>query len=201
MRKNNSNNKKIHLKNIDNYNYMDKLSQYDEHIQQYIVNIGSFMYDKSKDFFEQQLTEKNALEKWNLDYNLDKINIEKKRLEERVREKEKENYQLKENVFQIKEEEREKFEHSIMWYKQQLEENQKITLLKEKNYEQDVSSRLSRETEQLNKRIEELTKKNKWYHDLYESNEKGTNYEEELYPKLLDYNDKYLNSIWQITDG
>ena len=125
MRKNNSNNKKIHLKNIDNYNYMDKLSQYDEHIQQYIVNIGSFMYDKSKDFFEQQLTEKNALEKWNLDYNLDKINIEKKRLEERVREKEKENYQLKENVFQIKEEEREKFEHSIMWYKQQLEENQK----------------------------------------------------------------------------
>ena len=199
MRKNNTNNKKIHLKNIDNYNYMDKLSQYDEHIQQFIVNIGSFMYDKSKDFFEQELTEKNALEKWNLDYNLDKINNEKRRLEERVREKEKENYQLKENVFQMKEEEREKFENSILWYKQQLEENQKITFFKEKNYEQEISSRLSRETEQLNKRIQELTKKNKWYHDLYESNEKGTNYEEELYPKLLDYNDKFLNSIWQIT--
>ena len=34
---------------------------------------------------------------------------------------------------------------------------------------------------------------------MYEDKSKGKNYEEELFPKLLDYNDKQLNSIWQIT--
>ena len=34
---------------------------------------------------------------------------------------------------------------------------------------------------------------------MYESNEKGMNLENELYPKLLEYNDKYMNSMWEIT--
>ena len=53
--------------------------------------------------------------------------------------------------------------------------------------------------EELNKKVNELEKKNKWYYDLYESTEKGVNLENELYPKLLEYNDKHMNSIWEIT--
>jgi prolyl-tRNA synthetase len=51
----------------------------------------------------------------------------------------------------------------------------------------------------LNKKIADLESKNKWYYSLYEDKSKGKNYEEELYPKMLDYNDAHLNSIWQIT--
>ena len=53
--------------------------------------------------------------------------------------------------------------------------------------------------EELNKKVNELEKKNKWYYDLYESTEKGVNLENELYPRLLEYNDKHMNSIWEIT--
>lgn len=53
--------------------------------------------------------------------------------------------------------------------------------------------------EELNKKVNELEKKNKWYYNLYESTEKGVNLENELYPRLLEYNDKHMNSIWEIT--
>jgi hypothetical protein len=32
-------------------------------------------------------------------------------------------------------------------------------------------------------------------YSIYEDKIKGKNYEEELYPKLLDYNDNHLNSV------
>ena len=178
---------------------MEKLSQYDEATQQFIVNVGTFMYDKSKTFFEDELMESKMIEKWDLDFNIDKIRNEKKRLEDKLREKENENMNLKSSIYKARDEEREKYEKSATWYKVQLEEMQKITKLKETNYEKDINERINRETEQLNKNIEDLKKKNKWYYDLYESKEKGTNDEEELYPKMLDYNDKYLNSGWAIT--
>ena len=193
------NNNKTYLKNRRLYNYMEKLSQYDEATQQFIVNVGTFMYDKSKTFFEDELMESKMIEKWDLDFNIDKIRNEKKRLEDKLREKENENMNLKSSIYKARDEEREKYEKSATWYKVQLEEMQKITKLKETNYEKDINERINRETEQLNKNIEDLKKKNKWYYDLYESKEKGTNYEEELYPKMLDYNDKYLNSGWAIT--
>ncbi len=192
-------NNKIYLKHNRQYNYMEKLTQYDEATQQFIVNVGTFMYDKSKSFFEDELMENKLVEKWDLDFNIDKINAEKKKIEERLREKENENMNLRNNIYKVRDEEREKFEKSTTWYKEQLEGVQQITRLKEMNYEKDINDRINRETEQLNKNIEELRKKNKWYYDLYESKEKGTNYEEELYPNMLDYNDKYLNSGWVIT--
>ena len=67
-------NNKIYLKHNRQYNYMEKLTQYDEATQQFIVNVGTFMYDKSKSFFEDELMENKLVEKWDLDFNIDKIN-------------------------------------------------------------------------------------------------------------------------------
>jgi hypothetical protein len=63
----------------------------------------------------------------------------------------------------------------------------------------DTERQIASKTEHLHKKIADLETKNKWYYSLYEDKSKGKNYEEELYPKLLDYNDMQLNSIWQIT--
>ena len=111
------NNNKTYLKNRRLYNYMEKLSQYDEATQQFIVNVGTFMYDKSKTFFEDELMENKMIEKWDLDFNIDKIRNDNKRLEDRLREKENENMNLKSSIYKARDEEREKYEKSATWYK------------------------------------------------------------------------------------
>ena len=42
---------------------------------------------------------------------------------------------------------------------------------------------------------EELKSKNDYYYKLYVDTNKGKNYEEELYPNILDYNDNYEDII------
>ena len=54
-------------------------------------------------------------------------------------------------------------------------------------------------TEELMRQVVELRAKNAWYYSMYEDKSKGKNYEEELYPRLLDYNDRCMNSVWVIT--
>jgi hypothetical protein len=66
-------------------------------------------------------------------------------------------------------------------------------------FQRDTERQISAKTAHLSEQIAELKAKNQWYYSLYEDKSKGKNYEEELYPKLLDYNDKYLNSLWNIT--
>jgi hypothetical protein len=53
--------------------------------------------------------------------------------------------------------------------------------------------------EELGKQLQALKAKNEWYYNMYEDKSKGKHYEEELYPRLLDYNDKHVNSVWTIT--
>jgi hypothetical protein len=53
--------------------------------------------------------------------------------------------------------------------------------------------------DQLGKQLQVLKAKNEWYYNMYEDKSKGKHYEEELYPRLLDYNDKHLNAVWTIT--
>ena len=60
-------------------------------------------------------------------------------------------------------------------------------------------TRFKTELHEKEKLIHDLKKQNKQYFDLYESKEKGMNFENELYPKLLEYNDTQMNSVWKIT--
>lgn len=176
--------------NEDN-KYMDKLKEYDLKAQEYIINMGSFMYDKSREYFEKEFTEETVLEKWSAEYETQKVMEEKKKLEQKIREKDQENRELRDEIYKARDEEREKAEKNLEYFKTK-------EMLMIKNRKEEIEEAISINQKTLRERVNELEKKNKWYFDLYESKEKGTNYEEELYPKMLDYNDKYLNSIWEI---
>jgi len=189
-------NKRVYRKkrdlNINEDNkYMEKLKEYDLKAQEYIINMGSFMYDKSREYFEKEFTEETVLEKWSAEYETQKVMEEKKKWELRFREKEQESRELRDEIYKARDEEREKAEKNLEYFKTK-------EMLMIKNRKEEIEEAISINQKTLRERVNELEKKNKWYFDLYESKEKGTNYEEELYPKMLDYNDKYLNSIWEI---
>ena len=189
-------NKRVYRKkrdlNINEDNkYMEKLKEYDLKAQEYIINMGSFMYDKSREYFEKEFTEETVLEKWSAEYETQKVIEEKKKLEQKIREKEQEARELRDEVYKARDEEREKAEKNLEYFKTK-------EMLMIQNRKEEIEEAISINQKTLRERVNELEKKNKWYFDLYESKEKGTNYEEELYPKMLDYNDKYLNSIWDI---
>jgi hypothetical protein len=189
-------NKRVYRKKRDlNVNednkYMEKLKEYDLKAQEYIINMGSFMYDKSMEYFEKEFTEETVLEKWSAEYETQKVIEEKKKLEQKIREKEQEARELRDEVYKARDEEREKAEKNLEYFKTK-------EMLMIQNRKEEIEEAISINQKTLRERVNELEKKNKWYFDLYESKEKGTNYEEELYPKMLDYNDKYLNSIWDI---
>ena len=106
---------------------------------------------------------------------------------------------LSSRVFEVREEEYKKGEAKVAEYKQQLAaERQRLDKILA-TIQSDTDRQITAKTDYLNKKIADLETKNKWYYSLYEDKSKGKNYEEELYPKLLDYNDAHLNSIWQIT--
>ena len=189
-------NKRVYRKKRDlNVNednkYMEKLKEYDLKAQEYIINMGSFMYDKSMEYFEKEFTEETVLEKLSAEYETQKVIEEKKKLEQKIREKEQEARELRDEVYKARDEEREKAEKNLEYFKTK-------EMLMIQNRKEEIEEAISINQKTLRERVNELEKKNKWYFDLYESKEKGTNYEEELYPKMLDYNDKYLNSIWDI---
>ena len=106
---------------------------------------------------------------------------------------------LSSRIFEVREEEYKKGEAKAAEYKQQLAaERQRLDKILA-TIQSDTDRQIAAKTEHLNTKIADLEVKNKWYYSLYEDKSKGKHYEEELYPKLLDYNDAHLNSIWQIT--
>ena len=168
----------------------DRFTTYDEATQRHIIELGCFIYEKSLDHYREnyRLPESNvvtAVEGRILPYEYDKLKQQVENLSARV--------------FEVREEEYKKGEAKLADYKQQLaaERHRLDKILA--TIQSDTDRQITAKTEHLNKKIAELETKNKWYYSLYEDKSKGKNYEEELYPKLLDYNDTHLNSIWQIT--
>tara|TARA_B100000902_G_scaffold396797_1_gene458783 strand:+ start:411 stop:1610 length:1200 start_codon:yes stop_codon:yes gene_type:complete len=159
---------------------MNKLSQYSNKEQDFIIDIGLFNYKKSKQFIEKNNSE-NYYEKWENEDN-------KKQL-----------LSLKEKIFDMEKEFNVKMDEKIQYYKTKIEksENERESLLK--IFENNVNMRVSETVKGYKERIVELEKKNKYYYDLYIVKEKGINYEEELGDLLKEYNTKYFNDVWKIT--
>jgi len=162
----------------------DQFTTYDEATQRYIIELGCFIYIKSLEHYRlnHQLvpgpTTINEAEVFNLKQQLENLST---------------------RIFEVREEEYKKGEAKVAEYKQQLAaERQRLDKILA-TIQSDTDRQIAIKTDHLNKKIAELETKNKWYYSLYEDKSKGKNYEEELYPKLLDYNDTYLNSIWHIT--
>ena len=166
----------------------DSFSTYDEATQRHIIELGCFIYDKSLEHHRKNhpmTAVPTAAAATILDANTVHL---KQQLEN-----------LSTRVFEVREEEYKKGEAKVAEYKQQLSaERQRLDKIINA-IQSDTDRQITAKTDHLNKKIAELESKNKWYYSLYEDKSKGKNYEEELYPKLLDYNDTHLNSIWQIT--
>lgn len=160
-------------------------AEYDEATQQHIIELGCFIYDKSLEHYHERHIAATADVSWSKEYEYNQLKQQVENLSKRV--------------FETREEEYKKGETKLAEYKQQLAaERQRIDKILS-TFQSDTERQVAAKTEHLNKKIAELEVKNKWYYSLYEDKSKGKNYEEELYPKLLDYNDQHLNSVWQIT--
>ena len=173
----------------------DQFSDYDEATQRHIIELGCFIHAKSLAHHRAHLpppaassvatTATTATAPWAKEYEYNQLKQQAANLSSRV--------------FEVREEEYKKGEAKVAEYKQQLAaERQRLDKILA-TIQSDTDRQITAKTDHLNKKIADLEVKNKWYYSLYEDKSKGKNYEEELYPKLLDYNDAHLNSIWQIT--
>ena len=177
----------------------DQFSDYDEATQRHIIELGCFIHAKSLAHHRAHLpppvsavsaavsaaTAVSAAAPWAKEYEYNELKQQAANLSSRV--------------FEVREEEYKKGEAKVAEYKQQLAaERQRLDKILA-TIQSDTDRQITAKTDHLNKKIADLETKNKWYYSLYEDKSKGKNYEEELYPKLLDYNDAHLNSIWQIT--
>jgi exonuclease VII large subunit len=163
----------------------EQFSDYDEATQQHIIQLGCFIHAKSLAHFRAHLPPPAASASATDEYEYNQLKQQTAILSARV--------------FEVREEEYKKGEAKVAEYKQQLAaERQRLDKILA-TIQSDTDRQIAAKTEHLNKKIADLEVKNKWYYSLYEDKSKGKNYEEELYPKLLDYNDAHLNSIWQIT--
>lgn len=170
--------------------YSQQFAEYDEATQKHIIDLGCFIYDKSLEHIREQHPAEAAASatsttSFTKEYEYNQLKQQAANLSTRV--------------FEVREEEYKKGEAKAAEYKQQLAaERQRLDKILA-NIQSDTDRQITAKTDYLNKKIADLESKNKWYYSLYEDKSKGKNYEEELYPKMLDYNDAHLNSIWQIT--
>ena len=166
----------------------DQFSTYDEATQRHILELGCFIYKKSLEHHRENrpmTAVPTTAAPWAKEYEYNQLKQQTAILSARV--------------FEVREEEYKKGEAKLAEYKQQLAaERQRLDKILA-TIQSDTDRQITAKTDHLNKKLAELETKNKWYYSLYEDKSKGKNYEEELYPKLLDYNDAHLNSIWQIT--
>ena len=171
----------------------DQFSDYDEATQRHIIELGCFIHAKSLAHHRAHLpppavastASAVATAPWAKEYEYNQLKQQTAILSSRV--------------FEVREEEYKKGEAKVSEYKQQLaSERHRLDKILA-TIQSDTDRQITAKTDHLNKKIADLEVKNKWYYSLYEDKSKGKNYEEELYPKLLDYNDAHLNSIWQIT--
>ena len=164
-----------------------QFTTYNEATQRYIIELGCFIYTKSLEHYREINPSTTTVGAASAVIDANTVHL-KQQVEN-----------LSTRIFEVREEEYKKGEAKLAEYKQQLTaERQRLDKILTA-IQSDTDRQITAKTEHLNKKIADLESKNKWYYSLYEDKSKGKNYEEELYPKLLDYNDTHLNSIWQIT--
>lgn len=94
----------------------------------------------------------------------------------------------------LKEEHKEQITYTRKKHEEERYEKKKLIEL--------FNERMEKEIEQQMKGFrlqnEELKKQNDYYYNLYVDKSKGKFYETELYPRLLEYNTKYMGGLWKI---
>ena len=165
----------------------DLLSSYGSEERAHIVRLGIFLHEKGREFWSQHQTPSLADE------------FAATQLKEELD-------HLKERLHAVREEEFKKGELRAEGYRREAEQRRRECELERARCDkliQGINAEVERASaarvDELGKQLAGLKAKNEWYYNMYEDKSKGKHYEEELYPRLLDYNDKHVNSVWTIT--
>ena len=178
---------------------MDLLNKFEQHEIDFIIKNGIVLFENSKNYFKTNIMSIDDYKQSNHGFLIS----EKDKLIDELRKKISENETRSDKIQQKYDENR---REDKIYFMRQIDElkNEKRQLLElfQSNVQDKVNMEVTRfktELEEREKLIYDLKKQNKQYFDLYESKEKGMNFENELYPKLIEYNDKHMNSVWNIT--
>lgn len=175
---------------------MERLNDYDDDAQQFIVNIGKFIYDKSKGYFDKKI--QNGDMSCFKDFDINELRQKNELLNKINKDKDETINELKERIFLVRDEERNKTKHE---YKDQIEylkkTNEKLIIT---NEEREKNIKLEKESyaKLIQDECNELKDKCKKYQELYEKVGKGKKYESKLIDLFREFNKKQLNNIWEI---
>jgi len=167
----------------------DLLSAYGPEERTHIVRLGIFMHEKGREFWAQQQHAQTSLTD---EFAATQLKEELDRMKERLH--------------AVREEEYKKGERRAEEYRREAEQRRRECELERARCDkliQGINAEVERASasrvDELGKQLQALKAKNEWYYNMYEDKSKGKHYEEELYPRLLDYNDKHMNAVWTIT--
>jgi len=168
------------------------LSGYSLEERAHIVRLGIFLHEKGREFWSSHNQTSSSVPSLDEEFASSQLKLELEHLKDRLH--------------AVREEEFKKGERRAEEYRREAEQRRRECEAERARCDrliQGINTEVERASaarvEELGKQLAALKAKNDWYYNMYEDKSKGKNYEEELYPKLLDYNDKHVNSVWTIT--
>ena len=169
------------------------LSAYGPEERAHIVRLGVFLHEQGREFWAQHQHEHEQMPPSLAD------EFAATQLKEELD-------RMKERLHAVRDEEFKKGERRAEEYRREAEQRRRECEAERARCDkliQGINAEVERASaarvEELGKQLQALKAKNEWYYNMYEDKSKGKHYEEELYPKLLDYNDKHVNAVWTIT--
>ena len=166
------------------------LSSYGPEERAHIVRLAIFLHEKGREFWSQH--HQTSVPSLADEFATDKLKEELDRMKERLH--------------AVRDEEYKKGERRAEEYRREAEQRRRECESERARCDkliQGINAEVERASatrvDQLGKQLAALKAKNDWYYNMYEDKSKGKHYEEELYPRLLDYNDKHVNAVWIIT--
>tara|TARA_B100000963_G_C22637429_1_gene678358 strand:- start:1339 stop:2652 length:1314 start_codon:yes stop_codon:yes gene_type:complete len=178
---------------------MDLLQNFSEIEIDFIVKNGIILFENSKKYFKNNILTLDEYSSTNYEFEIKEKNNMINKLHESINNFEHDKQLMRQNNDKERSQDKKYFMDQIDELKT---EKKQIISLFENNVREKVAWEVTKykaEIDEKNSKINDLEKKNKHYFDLYESKDKGMNFENEIYPLLLEYNDKHLNSVWNIT--
>jgi hypothetical protein len=171
---------------------MEDLSAYSLEERAHIVRLGIFLHEQGREFWSSHCQTTSSDPSLSDEFAATKLKEEVNNLKERLH--------------AVREEEFKKGERRAEEYRREAEQRRRECELERARCDrliQGINAEVERASaarvDELRKQIAALKAKNEWYYNMYEDKSKGKHYEEELYPRLLDYNDKHMNAVWTIT--
>jgi uncharacterized coiled-coil protein SlyX len=169
------------------------LSSYAPEERAHIVRLGIFLHEQGREFWSSQTSSTSSVA----------LSLSDQFAAAQLKE---ELDRMKERLHAVREEEFKKGERRAEEYRREAEQRRRECEAERARCDkliQGINAEVERASaarvDQLGKQLQALKAKNEWYYNMYEDKSKGKHYEEELYPRLLDYNDKHLNAVWTIT--